>query len=519
MPNASQQSLTTDSRTASATNTDENTSTASSEHTPMPEPSNDNSITIIGGPPNVFRRCEDEDTEDLVETHAPDAYFLSGTGESYAGTQQLSYSLPGNPNILYPGDQHTGKSDHIRVNDIDILVCPTLADIENIAEYERNETLNTDTETVIFSNLLEISLDMDALDASMTGLDAYKEAFNADELTGSYTHISGELDAGYCQEWDGLLIRGAGMGDGNGGSFISLTITPEGHVLDETIDTSKLGMKAIQGVGPTTADRLKEAGYDTQEIIADAGVDELMEIDGFGEKKATQVKQSATALTHGKIVPTSDSQVPGHDPVFIDIETDGLNPTCVWLIGVQDGIDGNYMSFIETDVDEAGQAIEAFMMWFSVNAADRKVMAWNGWNFDFPVLREHIQKHCPEYLDDWKRASKRDPLRWARDLDNVILPGRTNKLEHVAEALGWEDNGTGLSGGEVARRYRQFLENPCEETELEWDRHKRYCQDDCEALERIYVAMQDSSRLETTDIEESMDVEEETAQGSLFESY
>jgi len=159
------------------------------------------------------------------------------------------------------------------------------------------------------------------------------------------------------------------------------------------------------------------------------------------------------------------------------------------------------------------------MMWFSVNAADRKVMAWNGWNFDFPVLREHIQKHCPEYLDDWKRASKRDPLRWARDLDNAILPGRTNKLEHVAEALGWEDNGTGLSGGEVARRYRQFLENPCEETELEWDRHKRYCQDDCEALERIYVAMQDSSRLETTDIEESMDVEEETAQGSLFESY
>lgn len=486
----------------------------------MPESSNNDTITIVGGPANVFRRCEPEDREGLDETHNPDAYFLSGTNESTAGAQQLRYKLPGKPAVLYPGDQHTGKADHVTVNGIDILVCPTLDAIASIAKHEQNGTLNTETETVILSNLLELDVNMDELETTMTGLDAYRDAFNADTLSGSYTHISGVIDTGYCQEWDGLLIRGAGMGDNSSGSnFVSLTITNNGHVLNETIDTSKLGMKAIQGVGPKTAERLQNEGFSSRDAIGNAGIDELMEIEGFGEKKATQVKQSATALTQGEVVPTSDSQVPGSDPVFIDIETDGLNPTCVWLIGVQDGIDGNYMSFIETDVDEPGQAIEAFMMWFSVNAADRTVMAWNGWNFDFPVMREHIQKHCPAYLDDWKNASKRDPLRWARDLDNAILPGRTNKLEHVAEALGWESHGTGLSGAEVARRYRQFLENPCEETELEWERHKRYCQDDCEALQRIYVAMQDSSRLDSTDVEESIDVEEETAQGSLFESY
>ena len=486
----------------------------------MTPDTNDDTITIIGGPPNVFRRCEPEDRQDLDGTHNPDAYFLTGTTESAAGAQQLRYSLPGQPPVLYPGNYHTGEPDHITVNGIDILVCPSLDDLEAIEKYEQNGTLNTDTETVVLSNLLEIQLKMDDLEASMTGLDAYREAFSADRLTGSYTHISGAIDAGYCQEWDGLLIRGAGMGDNSTGSnFLSLTITIDGHVLDETIDTSKLGLKAIESVGPTTAERLKGNGYSSRADIANAGVDDLMEIDGFGEKKATQVTQSATALADGKIIPTSDSQVPGEDPVFIDIETDGLNPTCVWLIGVQDGIDGNYMSFIETDVNESGKAIEAFMMWFSVNAADRTVMAWNGWNFDFPVMREHIQKHCPEYLDDWKNASKRDPLRWARDLDNAILPGRTNKLEHVAEALGWEDNGTGLSGAEVARRYRQWLENPCDETELDWERHKRYCQDDCEALQRIYVAMQDSSRLASTDTNDSIDVEEETSQGSLFESY
>lgn len=518
MPDASQ-SYTTNSSTNSnrTASTDTNThSNAMSSSTT----SNRESITVIGGPPNLFRRCTPEDREDLAEEHNPDAYFLTGTQESKTAAKQLKYQLPGNQPMLYPGDTHTGDPQHLTVNGIDILVCPNASDLERIHTYEQDDTLNTDSETVILSNLLSIELKMDNLDAQMNGLTEYKNALQPEKLTGSYTHISGAIDAGYCRDWDGLLIRGAGIGDGNSSSsFLSLTITSDGLVLDETVDTSKLGLKAIQSVGPATEDRLKENGYTTREEIATADLENVMEIKGFGEKKAKTVIQSATALAEGRVVPTSDSPVPGSDPIFIDIETDGLNPTAVWLIGVKDGIDGNYMSFIETDPSDAGKAVEGFMMWYTANAQNRTLMAWNGWNFDFPVLRKHIQTHCPQYVDDWKRASKRDPLRWARDLNNAILPGRTNKLEHVAESLGWDGHETGLSGGEVARRYRAWMENPCEETALNWDLHKQYCEDDVEALEEIYCALRDSNRLEANDTGKTINVEEETSQGSLFGSY
>lgn len=487
---------------------------------PQPNDTASESVTILGGPPSLFRRCAPEDREDLADDHDPDAYFLTGAGETHTGAKQLQYQLPGNPPLLYPGDAHTGEAQHLTVNGIDILVCPDTTDLHDVRAYEQDGTLNTETETVILTNLLSIELQMDQLEAKMDGLEAYTDALQPDSLSGSYTHISGAIDAGYCRQWDDLLIRGAGIGNGDSGSnFLSLTITSDGLVLDETVDASKLGLKAIEGVGPTTAQRLKENGFTSRDAVATADPEDLLEIDGFGEKTAMQVTRSATALADGTVIPTSDTPVPGSNPVFIDIETDGLNPTAVWLIGVKDGIDGNYMSFIETDPDDAGKAVEAFMMWFAANASNRTVMAWNGWNFDFPVLREHIQTHCPQYLDDWKHASKRDPLRWARDLDNAIMPGRTNKLEHVAEALGWDGHETALSGAEVARRFRAWLENPCEETELDWDRHKQYCEDDVEALEHIYTALEDANRLASTDTEPSMDVEEETTQGSLFESY
>lgn len=519
MSNASQQSLTPADQSKQV-DTDSNTANTNTPMTNAESDTQNNTITILGGPPNLFRSCAADERDDLVADHNPDAYFLTGTQESNMGAKQLRYELPGQPPVLYPGNAHTGETEHITVNGVDIIVCPDFSDLHNIRSYEENGAIDTDTETVILSNLLSVSLRMDDLTASMDGLEEYVSSLQPELLSGSYTHISGAIDAGYCRDWDGLLVRGAGINNGRSGKkFLSFTISQDGMVLDETVDAGKLGLKAIDNVGPTTADRLKSNGYTTRDGIANASFEELLEIDGFGEKTADTVMKSAASVSRGEVIPTSDSAVPGSNPVFIDIETDGLNPTAVWLIGVRDGIDGNHMSFIETDPDNPGEAVQNFMMWFTANAAHRTVMAWNGWNFDFPVLREHIQKHCPEYLDEWERASKRDPLRWARDLNNAILPGRTNKLEHVAEALGWVGHETGLSGAEVARRYRAWMENPCDETELDWDKHKQYCKDDCAALELIYVALEESSRLESTDTEPTMNIEEETAQGSLFESY
>jgi uncharacterized protein YprB with RNaseH-like and TPR domain len=479
------------------------------------------STTIVGGPGSLFRRCKSEDRVDLDTTHNPDAYFLTGADGPTTGAKQVEYELPGQPTVLYPGYGQNGQARHVRMNGIDILSCPRYDDLQKVQQYESNGKIDVSTETVILSNLLAIEVEMDQLRTRMLGLQEYKAALQPESLNGSYSHLTGQIDAGYCREWDKLLVRGAGIGDGSRSSkFVLMDITSDGMVNDRTIDSGKLGLKAIQSVGPTTAKRLRQNGFASPETVANADAEDIKQLKGFGDKKTETVIKSATAFSEKRIVPTSDAPVPASNPIFIDIETDGLNPTCVWLIGVKDSANENYMSFIETDLDSNSKAITDFMMWFSSNAANRTLLAWNGWNFDFPVMRKHIQTHCPQYLDDWKRASKRDPLRWARDLGNAILPGRTNKLEHVAESLGWEDNDTGLSGAEVARRYREWMKNPSEQTALDWDRHKRYCQDDCEALEYIYKAMRNANRLNSTQTDRTyQNVGEETSQGTLFESY
>lgn len=497
--------------------TDRNQTTNRNQEQKQPK-----NVTIVGGNPNLFRQCSENALTHLVTEFDPDAYFLTGTTEPYTGATQIKYELPTNSPVLYPGNAQYGKQELLSVNNIDIVICTEFDDLYDIQRFENNGQIDTSTETIILSNLLSLDVQMSNLQTQMVGLHRYKQSLQPDQLQGSYTHVSGSIKAGYCREWDNLTIYGAGIGNGQDGSrgnqFISITISPEGYINNTLIDSHKLGLQAIETVGPKTAGRLKEHGFDSQEKVAIADLQEITGIKGIADTKAQTIKKSAKALTENKVIHTSTNTVPGDDPLFIDIETDGLNPTRVWLIGVKNGIDGNHMSFIETKISENGEAVTAFMMWLQANASEKTLIAWNGWNFDFPVIREHIQEHCPQYLSLWQKTSKRDPLRWARDLDNAILPGRTNKLEDVANALGWEGHQTSLSGAEVARRMRNWLENPCEQTELDWELHKQYCKDDVDALAHIYKEMKNSNRIES-ETTESIDIEEETVQGGLFDSY
>lgn len=193
-------------------------------------------------------------------------------------------------------------------------------------------------------------------------------------------------------------------------------------------------------VSPRAA-TLRQVGYRTLAEVRNTSPHELAELGGSGRSTSETIQAAATAQDSGTAVATGDDALPQGDPVFVDIETDSLEPSCTWLIGVLDGdaTEGNYLAFQESKPGDGGH-IEAFLNWKQVNAAGRSFVAWNGYNFDFPVLSDQIRQHCPEYQDAWDDIYQFDLLWWARDKDggNVALPGGSNKLESVAEALGWE---------------------------------------------------------------------------------
>jgi uncharacterized protein YprB with RNaseH-like and TPR domain len=418
------------------------------------------------------------------------------------------------------------RPDAVGVTDGEVLVTtiPTGANTVSVSDIRKNRRDDTaggwteerEPHTVCLTTRVSLSVDPYQRSAVLDELADYLHQL-PDNWTGSgTTHCSTALRAGYRttttqdgEPWSLVGIGrseaslGVGAADDDAETATLVEVYRNGAVGVETIDPSGFGLRSLHGVGEKRAETLRQAGYRTPAEVRDASPHELAELGGLGRSTCETIQAAATAQEEGTAVATGDDALPQGDPVFVDIETDGLDPSCAWLIGVLDGdaTEGNYLAFEEPEPGD-GEHIEAFLNWKRANASGRPLVAWNGYNFDFPVLSDQIRRHCPAYEDVWDDIYQFDLLWWARDKDggNVALPGRNNKLESVAEALGWDPQTTGIDGGVVARIYsayrREYLaaDNPSSVAAPDWDRLRRYCEDDVRALAVIYEALADAAR-------------------------
>jgi uncharacterized protein YprB with RNaseH-like and TPR domain len=160
------------------------------------------------------------------------------------------------------------------------------------------------------------------------------------------------------------------------------------------------------------------------------------------------------------------------------------------------------------------------MTWLTGAAAGRPIVAWNGYDFDFPVITEQLRDHHPGLVDTWTDRYHFDAYYWAttKNGGNVALPGRTNKLEPVAEALGWEPTTNGIDGATVAEIYTAYRRQITSETESDgaiepnWERLEQYCEDDVRALATIYEHLETAARREPAT---QTPTGENSSQGSL----
>lgn len=430
---------------------------------------------------------DDDKLEDLLAYFDPDGIFLTGTEYNSLALSTIDRvtDLP----VFAPGwKQKTSSED---LNGISVFAVKSTNDLDALEHAEQNAMIDPTDTTVVLNNELSLSVDTESLQTTLQGLDDYKQHFN--HLSGNYTHISGHLDGDYEHTWGDMNIYGAGpVETRNKPSITCLDIYANGRVTRDFLDSHKLGIQAINGLGPQTTRTLANEGYDSRDAIADANINDLEELSGIGEKTAKKYVSHARALEHNNVVRTDDDPLPGRAPLFIDIETDGLSPTIIWEIGVLDSKTGKYHDYMVKDPDEKGKAITQFLVDLTNKWGDRILIAWNGNSFDFKHLSTHIQRYAPDFMDAWNSTYKLDLLYWADTKGNAILPGRTNKLEHVSEALGYERNDTDLTGREVGERYRTWMRNPVDENELDWGDHKRYCEHDVRALAAIYEAIEDA---------------------------
>ncbi|WP_256300898.1 ribonuclease H-like domain-containing protein [Haloarchaeobius salinus] len=449
------------------------------------------SARIAAVAPAFVERATATQLEDWLAYFEPDVVVLAGTEPARRASSALR-RVTGDETVVFDPNGHDPRRGPRTVAGVQFVLAPTTDDLA---------TVDPDGPAFVLSGLLSLDVDRAALSTSLDGLAAYREALGRAAAADTLVHLSVRLPAEYRREWDGLTVVGAGADAGVGDEpLVALDCVGDGQVLTRSLDRSNLGLQALDGVGDTRARRLREAGFGSRAAVAEASVETLAGLDGLGASSAGRIAESARAVADGAVVRRSDTPLPAGEPVFVDIETDGLTPTITWLVGVLDGTadDGTYRSFLQRDPDDPGGAIREFLAWYDAEAADRPVVAYNGWRFDFQVLGEHVAEYCPEFEPVWNAMDRFDPYRWAVRDDNAVLPGRTNKLEDVAAALCHETADTGLTGAAVARAYRAWMDDPSPETELDWERFDTYCEDDVRALATIWAALRGSDRVVST---------------------
>ena len=375
------------------------------------------------------------------------------------------------------------------------------------AELAAGERHTGDAATFVVVPELAVEWETASLSATLPAADEL--AAIADTLPEPVTVLAGGQPAGYSHEWerhaDGrsvtVPVAGLGATEREDAGFTRCACTADGRVAATAVDADAFGLQAVTGVGRATARRLHREGCRTVEDLRNLGLDDLTDLGGIGRTTAERMHAHADVLASGEpLVMTNETPVTTRDdrpPLCLDIETDGLSPTIVWQIGVYDPATDSHQAFVETEhPTDPGPIIEAFVTWLLANHGDRTLLTWNGHAFDYRYLGEFIRQYCPEYADAWAEMWTYDLYQWAVRDGNALLPGRTNRLAHVAEALGYDGVDTGLTGAQTAAAYQQFARD---EVEPDWERHRAYCEDDCRALWHVYRAIRDAPRRDTTD--------------------
>jgi uncharacterized protein YprB with RNaseH-like and TPR domain len=371
----------------------------------------------------------------------------------------------------------------------------------------------TERTVCLVTDRLSMHVDPHERETTIDGLAEYCEAVPAAWLHGDIKHFSTRLQTGYGQSVEtssGAMIEVYGLGDNDGrlGAAVDTTtqqftvvdIYANGAVATEAIAPKNVGLRSLPQVGDARANAFVDAGISDTNTIVELDCSDVIDITGVNRDTATTIQAAATATAEGRVVRTSTATLPSADPIYIDIETDGLSASVAWLIGVLDGDaeDGSYYPFRQRDPTDQRDHLEAFLLWLQGTDRQRPLVAWNGYRFDFDILGELIREHCPDHAETWEHRRTVDPLFWARNQDNALLPGRTNKLEHVAAALGYHGSTPALDGKLVAQRYTTWREHmrtcddPMTVPAPSWERLERYCEDDVRALATIYEAMRNA---------------------------
>ena len=479
------------------------------------------SLRLLSVPAPAADRLSGAAIEDAVGYVDPDAVVVPGARsaqgyasvKSAAGVETIHPQLGRNGGRVrrFTPDPDGGVHADAETGTTTLLAVQDGAVLGDLAAEPGPTSHDGAAATHLFVPELAVETDTTSLCATLPFADEL--AAIAGRVEGPLVVLAGGQPAGYHHVWTLETDRSTvdvpvfGLGaTGEGPTELTPVVcTAAGTAGGDPVSTDRFGLRALDGVGAATAETLSAAGCRTRGDVRDTAVTDLASLPGLGRESAARLHAHAEVIETGEPLKlTNGTPVKsrhGRPPLCLDIETDGLSPTIIWQFGVYDPDDDSYRAFTErSDPTDPAGVLGAFIEWLLGNHPDRTLLTWNGYGFDYPQIERFIRRYHPHYADAWDDRWTYDLYKWAVRDGNALLPGRTNRLDDVADALGYDGRGTGLSGARTAAAYRRFMRNPDDPAaQPDWERHERYCRDDCEALWYVYRAIDGADRREPTD--------------------
>ena len=475
-------------------------------------------LNVLSLPATALDRASRPAVRDAVEYFGPDLIAIPGdrcpTGHATVRTvaddvpvvhPQLGRSGDRIRHLQYDDDGLRAASPTAPADTIDLLAVQTGDLLAELGERLETDELETGAECATYVFVPELAVDWDpvALATSLPYADELADIAAA--LPGPAIVLAGGQPAKYHHEWslthDGIDVTvpivGLGATDRDRPRFTRHPCTAHGGVGAEPVAADRFGLRALHGVGAATARRLRERGCETVGDVCDLDVATLAGLPGVGRSTAERTHAHAAVIETGEVrLRTAEPPVGSESdrpPLCLDIETDGLSPTIIWQIGVYDPAADEHHAFLETgDPTDPAPVLESFLTWLLGTHPERALLTWNGHGFDYPQLDRFVEKHLPAYLEAWTDRLRLDLYQWAVRDEHALVPGRTNRLDHVARALGYEAAATGLTGARTAAAYRAFVRDRA--AAPDWERHRTYCEDDCRALWHVYRAIENATQ-------------------------
>ncbi|MBS3817145.1 MAG: ribonuclease H-like domain-containing protein, partial [Candidatus Thermoplasmatota archaeon] len=329
-------------------------------------------MRLLHLPEEAVRGHTEEEILDLERYFKPDLTISSG----FTGAKKRVLEDKGNSDIL-----HIEEVDKYWIKETESETILILRDSDSVDHLSRDSFIGENTSVI--TDMIREEVGRISYERSLKKVSIIDEL--SDIFDDFHTFSTG-VEAERQHHYNGKKIHGLGPVIDREGVKIPFLKTGETPKV-KSFPAERVGLLAIPGLGKKFSTKLKSRGIVDRKKLKEKNPEEIMDLEGVGPHRGTKWISSAEAIENECVYTIQENELEDKHKIYLDIETDSLDPSIVWHIGLYDDKEEEYTCLMEKEPEKKGRIMKRFGEYLEEHCGpDSVLLAWYGSGFDFKVL-------------------------------------------------------------------------------------------------------------------------------------